>query len=256
MWMPMSLPMPRYMHSPLLVSLEWVLWAICTQSSSVKLVGKSLCIFRLCQSALTCLWTPRILVCDLPEKYEKLKIDFSSTLLSLLRGLKTQFTMLSVNRHTRSLPSEGWICNFKVIWLYHLFHRSGVHWTSRCAIWSLWVFSRWGLRCQLTSMLATKVNAIVAGQTSVKAPEKAAFEAHLPKDVHILSCHSLHGPTVSPIGQPLVLRTLLCLAQELIGLPRSSFNIGPAKTPSFSWRISCAHFVLVLFTLVLTNTVL
>jgi len=58
-------------------------------------------------------------------------------------------------------------------------------------------------------MLATKVNAIVAGQTSVKAPEKAAFEAHLPKDVHILSCHSLHGPTVSPIGQPLVLRTPL-----------------------------------------------
>jgi len=35
-------------------------------------------------------------------------------------------------------------------------------------------------------MLATKVNAIVASQTSVKAPEKAAFEAHLPKDVYIL----------------------------------------------------------------------
>jgi len=105
-------------------------------------------------------------------------------------------------------------------------------------------------------MLATKVNAIVAGQTSVKAPEKAAFEAHLPKDVHILSCHSLHGPTVSPIGQPLVLRTLLCLAQELIGLSRSSFNIGPAKMPSLSWRISCAHSIPVLFTLVSMNTIL
>jgi len=36
--------------------------------------------------------------------------------------------------------------------------------------------------CQLTPMFTTKVNAIVAGQTSVKAPEKAAFEGHLPKD--------------------------------------------------------------------------
>ncbi|EDR10087.1 uncharacterized protein LACBIDRAFT_248404 [Laccaria bicolor S238N-H82] len=52
---------------------------------------------------------------------------------------------------------------------------------------------------------STKVHAIVAGQTSVKAPEKAAFEKYLPKDVHIVSCHSLHGPSVSPQGQPLVL---------------------------------------------------
>jgi len=52
--------------------------------------------------------------------------------------------------------------------------------------------------------VATKVHAIVAGQTSVKAPEKAAFEKYLPKDVHIVSCHSLHGPSVSPQGQPLV----------------------------------------------------
>jgi len=52
---------------------------------------------------------------------------------------------------------------------------------------------------------STKVGAIVAGQTSVKAPEKAAFEKYLPEDVHICSCHSLHGPTVSTEGQPLVL---------------------------------------------------
>lgn len=38
----------------------------------------------------------------------------------------------------------------------------------------------------------------------MKAPEKLAFEKHLPQDVHIVSCHSLHGPTVSPLGQPLV----------------------------------------------------
>ncbi|KIY43209.1 Prephenate dehydrogenase [Fistulina hepatica ATCC 64428] len=52
---------------------------------------------------------------------------------------------------------------------------------------------------------STKQNAIVAGQTSVKAPERAAFEKHLPSDVAIVSCHSLHGPSVSPEGQPLIL---------------------------------------------------
>ncbi|KAJ8076199.1 prephenate dehydrogenase (NADP(+)) [Marasmius tenuissimus] len=52
---------------------------------------------------------------------------------------------------------------------------------------------------------STKVNAIVAGQTSVKAPEREAFEKHLPADAQIISCHSLHGPTVSPLGQPLIL---------------------------------------------------
>ncbi|KAJ6548118.1 prephenate dehydrogenase [Mycena vulgaris] len=52
---------------------------------------------------------------------------------------------------------------------------------------------------------STKVNAIVSGQTSVKAPEKAAFEKYLPEDAEIVSGHSLHGPSVSPIGQPLVL---------------------------------------------------
>ena len=56
----------------------------------------------------------------------------------------------------------------------------------------------------ITQSVATKMNAIVSGQTSVKSPEKDAFENHLPQDVHIVSCHSLHGPTVSPIGQPLV----------------------------------------------------
>ncbi|OQE81725.1 hypothetical protein PENNAL_c0039G00974 [Penicillium nalgiovense] len=52
--------------------------------------------------------------------------------------------------------------------------------------------------------LSTKVGAIVGGQTSCKAPELAAFEKHLPPDVEIVSCHSLHGPKVNPQGQPLV----------------------------------------------------
>ena len=56
----------------------------------------------------------------------------------------------------------------------------------------------------LTCGKATKVGAIVGGQTSCKAPELAAFEKHLPSDVEIVSCHSLHGPNISPKGQPLV----------------------------------------------------
>ena len=51
---------------------------------------------------------------------------------------------------------------------------------------------------------STKLGAIVGGQTSCKAPELTAFEKHLPDDVEIISCHSLHGPSVDPKGQPLV----------------------------------------------------
>jgi prephenate dehydrogenase (NADP+) len=51
---------------------------------------------------------------------------------------------------------------------------------------------------------STKVGATVAGQTSVKAPEKDAFEKYLPPDVDIVSVHSLHGPSVTTVGQPLV----------------------------------------------------
>ncbi|PSK55890.1 hypothetical protein B9Z65_4768 [Elsinoe australis] len=52
--------------------------------------------------------------------------------------------------------------------------------------------------------LTTKLGAIVGGQTSCKAPEIAAFTAHLPPDTSIISIHSLHGPGVSPVNQPLV----------------------------------------------------
>ncbi|GAM84100.1 hypothetical protein ANO11243_020920 [Dothideomycetidae sp. 11243] len=51
---------------------------------------------------------------------------------------------------------------------------------------------------------STKLGAIVGGQTSCKAPEIAAFERHLPADASIVSIHSLHGPGVSPVNQPLV----------------------------------------------------
>ncbi|KAF2019561.1 NAD(P)-binding protein [Aaosphaeria arxii CBS 175.79] len=79
---------------------------------------------------------------------------------------------------------------------------------------------------------STKMGAIVGGQTSCKAPEIAAFEKHLPKDVNIVSCHSLHGPGVHPKGQPLVLikhratdeafafveRVLSCLESKVVHL--------------------------------------
>ncbi len=48
---------------------------------------------------------------------------------------------------------------------------------------------------------STKKGAIVFGQTSVKTPEIKAFETSLPRDVHIVTGHSLHGPNVDPKGQ-------------------------------------------------------
>lgn len=51
---------------------------------------------------------------------------------------------------------------------------------------------------------STKYGAIVGGQTSVKHPEIMAFEKHLPKDVHIITCHSLHGPGFDPAGQTMI----------------------------------------------------
>lgn len=50
---------------------------------------------------------------------------------------------------------------------------------------------------------STKTGAIVSGQTSVKTPEIEAFDKYLPKDTNIITCHSLHGPTVNPVGQSL-----------------------------------------------------
>ncbi len=42
-------------------------------------------------------------------------------------------------------------------------------------------------------------------ETSVKYPEVAAFKKYLPSDINIVTCHSLHGPSVNPKGQPLVI---------------------------------------------------
>ncbi|KAF2263798.1 prephenate dehydrogenase [Lojkania enalia] len=91
---------------------------------------------------------------------------------------------------------------------------------------------------------STKLGAIVGGQTSCKAPEITAFEKHLPKDVSIVSCHSLHGPGVDPRGQPLVLirhrasdadfafveRALSCLNSKHVYLTRQQHDRITADT--------------------------
>ncbi|KAI1393341.1 prephenate dehydrogenase [Hypoxylon trugodes] len=79
---------------------------------------------------------------------------------------------------------------------------------------------------------STKLGAIVGGQTSCKDPEIKAFEDHLPSDVDIISCHSLHGPKVDTKKQPLVIiqhrdssnsvkkvkAVLACLESEMVDL--------------------------------------
>ncbi len=52
---------------------------------------------------------------------------------------------------------------------------------------------------------STKYGAIVAGQTSVKTPEIAVFEKHLPADAQIITFHAMHGPGFKPENQKLIL---------------------------------------------------
>lgn len=90
---------------------------------------------------------------------------------------------------------------------------------------------------------STKVGATVAGQTSVKAPEKDAFEKYLPQDVDIVSVHSLHGPGVTTEGQPLVSRAVRAARRpSALGLTfgRSSFTIEGRRKKFDWWRTSSA----------------
>ena len=52
---------------------------------------------------------------------------------------------------------------------------------------------------------STKRKAIVAGQTSVKSPEIAAFEKYLPGEANIVTCHSMHRPSLRPEGQNMII---------------------------------------------------
>ncbi|KZV98318.1 putative Prephenate dehydrogenase [Exidia glandulosa HHB12029] len=110
----------------------------------------------------------RIHVCDLPANYERLKLDMQ----------ETSSITVHADGHAVSRISD-----------FILYSVEAEH-ISR-------VVAQFGP--------STKVGAIVGGQTSVKAPERDAFETYLPTDTHIVSVHSLHGPTVSTEGQPLVI---------------------------------------------------
>ncbi|HEK20624.1 MULTISPECIES: prephenate dehydrogenase [unclassified Mucilaginibacter] len=68
---------------------------------------------------------------------------------------------------------------------------------------------------------ATKYNAIVAGQTSVKHPEIAVFEKYLPADARIVTFHAMHGAGFEPKGQKLILiphRTDKTGYEDMLGL--------------------------------------
>ncbi|GFF30743.1 prephenate dehydrogenase [Aspergillus udagawae] len=110
----------------------------------------------------------RVNACDLPQNYERLKEEFASQ----------QGVTILPNGHLVSRISDYIIYSVEAAVIDRVVAQYGP---------------------------STKVGAIVGGQTSCKAPELAAFEKHLPPDVEILSCHSLHGPQVNPKGQPLVL---------------------------------------------------
>ncbi|BGP17434.1 hypothetical protein JCM10213_003283 [Rhodosporidiobolus nylandii] len=109
----------------------------------------------------------RILVCDLPEKYDQL--------VSYCEG-KDRVVPMRDGHHV-SRESDFIIYSVEAAFLDKVVAMYGP---------------------------STKVGAIVSGQTSVKAPERAAFEKYLPEDVNIVSIHSLHGPTVPTDGQALI----------------------------------------------------
>ncbi|GAA5832616.1 hypothetical protein JCM11251_001388 [Rhodosporidiobolus azoricus] len=109
----------------------------------------------------------RILVCDLPEKYEQL--------VEYCKGKDRVVPMR--DGHLVSRSSDFIIYSVEAAYLDKVVAQYGP---------------------------SSKVGAIVSGQTSVKAPERAAFEKYLPEDAHIVSIHSLHGPTVPTDGQALI----------------------------------------------------
>nr|ODN77238.1 prephenate dehydrogenase (NADP+) [Cryptococcus depauperatus CBS 7841] len=109
----------------------------------------------------------KIYVCDRPETYDALKAEFEGTGITPLQ-----------DGHAVSRLSTFIIYSVEAAVLASVVAQYGP---------------------------STRLGAVVAGQTSVKAPEKEAFEKWLPKDVGITSVHSLHGPSVTTEGQPLII---------------------------------------------------
>jgi len=157
--------------------------------------------------------------------------------------------MLFFNRHIRSLPSEGWICNFEVVWLYHLFHRAEFIERVVAQYGPCEYGNRQSFKCQLTSSYEGECNC--CWPDICQGPWEGLWGPSPKRRPHSLLSF-VAWTNCKPYRT--TFRTIYSF-MGLTDLLRSSFNIGPAKTPSLSWRISCVHFVLVLFTLVLTNTV-
>ncbi|KAK4152855.1 hypothetical protein C8A00DRAFT_44151 [Chaetomidium leptoderma] len=109
----------------------------------------------------------RIIACDREEKYDELVDEFANHNIQILR-----------NGHLVSRASNYIIYSVEAAAIGRVVAQYGP---------------------------STRLGAIVGGQTSCKDPEIKAFEEHLPSDVDIVSCHSLHGPNVDPHDQPLVL---------------------------------------------------
>lgn len=130
-------------------------------------------------------------VCDRPESYEALKEEFKGKAINVMR-----------DGHYVARTSDFIIYSVEASAIDHVVAQFGP---------------------------STKLGAIVSGQTSVKAPEKLAFEKHLPTDARIISCHSLHGPKVDTRGQPLILirhrasEEELSLVQEIFRCFESSY---------------------------------
>ncbi|KAG1152600.1 hypothetical protein G6F37_001065 [Rhizopus arrhizus] len=108
----------------------------------------------------------KVNICDLPEKYEQLKNEYEGTNINVL--------------------PDGFHISRRCDWIMYAVEAEYID----------AVVKRFGP--------ATKIGAVVGGQTSVKKPEIDALEKYLPEDVHIISCHSMHGPAVDPKGQPLI----------------------------------------------------
>lgn len=60
---------------------------------------------------------------------------------------------------------------------------------------------------------------------------------HLPSDVHIVTCHSMHGPQTSPRGQPLVVMRVRCPDESLYQECYQVFNqCFQSKLVELSWE--------------------
>lgn len=129
-----------------------------------------------------CLWIGRIYVCDKPDSFERLQQEYQGALSRPARGVSG---LISIGTGITPLRDGHAVSRLSDLIIYSV--EAG-------AIGA--VVREYGP--------STKVGATVAGQTSVKAPEKDAFERYLPQDVDIVSVHSLHGPGVTTEGQPLV----------------------------------------------------